>query len=475
MCVQLLEAQEPDGQRALERISNGTEDGPASLSCPSRDLEEKQGNRPVCDEDEEEALRLGSSHEEHKGSSLSVPAAEASDEGSSPPEADPTSQRVAESSESLIGGAAEEASGLRSAPDGASPPVCDLQLSSERLQKKEEKKKEEDEEDAASSASAGAESGISSLAVSPDVEAAGNIFPVNGGALPPEVASGLSGSSVVTEQVTEVGSFQSRTQMFHSESVRWTHQLSSAVNEDMFGHELEDRYHSYYDRFAAQIGASEQLAAGADVRTSVTSVQLVERTEKMSISVKQEDPEKEADHERTEISIMEATMETNEWITDGNAPLLPWMAAGPLERPQPKQVPSDERPAPEVPPDVPQTATLFADESTEPFKKVVAVPPMPQNVNVTFRVQYHTQSPYQTVAVTGDHPDLGNWKEFLPLEKVKEGQWSAVVSLPTESQVEWKFVLLDQGQVSRWEECRNRLLDTGLGDDVVVHKWWGLE
>lgn len=515
MCAQVLEAQRPDDgdvsrntgreekrrsstntsqicpktdgdcQRALERTSNGTKDGPSrDQPAEAEELSEsqKQGNRPGCDEeDEEEALSRDctvSSHEERKRSNMSVPAAEASDAGSSPPcqrqEADEISQRVDETSESLIHGPNEEPSHLRSAPDGAPPPVGDLRLLSEQLEKKK------DDEDAASSA--GAESGISSLAVSPDVEADGNIFPVNGGDPPPEAANSLSGSSVVTEQLTELTSFQSCTQMFHSESVRWTHQRSSTVNEDMFGHELEDRYHSYYDQFAAQIAVSEQLAAGADIRTSVTSVQVVETTEKTSISVKkeEEDSETEVDQERTEISIMEATMDTNEWITDGNAPLLPWMAPNPLDQPQPNQLPSDESPASEVPPDVPpsteapQNGTLFTDESMEHYKKVVAVPPMPQNVNVTFRVHYHTQSPYQTVAVTGDHPELGNWKEFIPLEKVKEGHWSTVVSLPTESHVEWKFVLLDKGEVCRWEECRNRLLDTGLGDDVVVHKLWGL-
>ncbi|CAF89670.1 unnamed protein product [Tetraodon nigroviridis] len=173
---------------------------------------------------------------------------------------------------------------------------------------------------------------------------------------------------------------------------------------------------------------------------------------------------------------MEATMDTNEWITDGNAPLLPWMAPPPLGHPKTHRGPSDECSASGVPPStaVPQSGTLSADESVEHSKKVVAVQPMPQNVNVTFRVQYHTQWPHQTVAVTGDLPELGSWKGFIPLEKVEEGQWSAVVSLPTESHVEWKFVLLDKGQVCRWEECRNRLLDTGLGDDMLVHTWWGL-
>uniref|UniRef100_A0A7N6AZA4 CBM20 domain-containing protein n=1 Tax=Anabas testudineus TaxID=64144 RepID=A0A7N6AZA4_ANATE len=99
-------------------------------------------------------------------------------------------------------------------------------------------------------------------------------------------------------------------------------------------------------------------------------------------------------------------------------------------------------------------------DNTENSKKVVAVQPMPQSVNVTFRIHYLTCSPYQTVAVTGNQQELGNWKEFIPLER--------------KSHVEWKFVVLDKGEVCRWEECGNRLLETGFGDDLIVHKWWGL-
>lgn len=491
VCVQLMENKRPDdgdASRKTGREESPSRDQPAEVEVSARTdeaqpEEEKQGNGPVRDEeDEEEELRrdrTASGNEEDKRSKRSAPAAEASDAGSSPPcprqNQDKTSQRVDESSESLIHETSRlpSAGGLCSAPDGASPPVCDLQLSSEPMQKKKD-----DDDDAASSAGVGAESGISSLAVSPDMEADGNVFPANGGEPQTEAASGLSGSSVLSQQLTEVtfASFQSCTQMFHSESIRWTHQQSSAANEDTFGQEIEDSYHSYYDRLETQVSVSEQL----DIRSSVTSVQ-VETHEKTSISVKKkEDSETEVDHERTEISIMEATMDTNEWITDGNAPLLPWMTPAPLHHPQTNQVPPDESSAPEVAPDVPpptevpQTGTLFADESMEHYKKVVAVQPMPQNVNVTFRVHYDTQSPYQTVALTGDHPDLGSWKGFVPLEKVEEGHWSAVVSLPADSHVEWKFVLLDKGEVCRWEECHNRLLDTGSGDDVLVHKWWGL-
>uniref|UniRef100_A0A667YH50 Starch-binding domain-containing protein 1 n=1 Tax=Myripristis murdjan TaxID=586833 RepID=A0A667YH50_9TELE len=119
------------------------------------------------------------------------------------------------------------------------------------------------------------------------------------------------------------------------------------------------------------------------------------------------------------------------------------------------------------------SALSLIDENIENNKKVVAVQPMPQNVNVTFCVHYLTHSPSQKVAVTGNQQELGSWKEFIPLERAKDGYWASVISLPAESHVEWKFVLLDEGEVCRWEECDNRLLDTGYGDDLHVHKWWG--
>lgn len=516
--VQLLEDKEPDdggasgkpeGEKSRCSLSTSqlcgetSGDGPAPLSCSGpgqpaelevlsahaasgdepQPEEEAQRNGPVFDEEEEEAPSRNcalSSDEDHRPSNTSVPTAEASEAGSSSSSSSPpcppqtaaeTSQRVDGDPESFLPAGAEETSPaapgeLGSAADGASPPACGLQLAS--CQKKMEEEEEEDE--AASSAGVGPESGISSLAVSPDVESHGNVFPVNGGEPRTEPASGLSGSSEVGDQLTEVtfSSFQSCTQTFQSRN--WTQQQHPAANEDTFGHEIEDGYHSYYDRFAAQIAVS----VGEHVRTSVTSVRVVETKEKTSVGAKEE--ELEADRDRTEISIMEATMDTNEWITEGGAPLLPWMTPAPLGRPKTHQGPSEEPSASEAPPsaEVPPPGTLFADESVEPSKKVVAVQPMPQNVNVTFRVQYHTQSPHQTVAVTGDHPELGSWRGFVPLEEVAEGQWSAVVSLPTESHLEWKFVLLDKGEVSRWEECRNRLLDTGLGDDVLVRTWWGL-
>lgn len=546
MSVQVLEDKRPDDEAVSSGGNTGTEEdrqrskissgdgGPASPVCSSKEEkmektgpeeeketmedeesqseEEGRDNGPACDvEDQEAELKS----EERECSHMSVPAAEVSDTGSWLPwqrqKEDKTSKR-AKVSQSFFTGSeipetgtqpepeAEQASCLPtprepgSAPDEASsgmfpdpgvapgdpsPPVGDIQLSFEQTPEK-------DGDEDASSAGVGVESGISSLAVSPDAEAHGNIFTVNDGDSGQPVTDGDPQTeapnslyaddvaSVVNDQVM-IGSFQSRCQMFHSESTNWTRH--EAANEDTLGHEIEDGYHRLFDQFATQIAVgvtsfTHQLTAGTHVRRSV---QVVETREKTSIKDK-EDSEMGVDG--TEISIMEATMDHNEWITDTNSPVLPWLVHSPLDHPKTNQVPSGDVPPPsgDVPPpsEGHQNGMFFTDENMEHYKKVVAVKPMPQNVNVTFHVHYYTQSPYQTVAVTGNQPELGNWMEFIPLEKVKEGHWTAVVSLPTESHVEWKFVLLDKGEVCRWEECGNRLLDTGFGDDIVVHKWWGL-
>ncbi|XP_047227677.1 uncharacterized protein stbd1 isoform X2 [Girardinichthys multiradiatus] len=187
----------------------------------------------------------------------------------------------------------------------------------------------------------------------------------------------------------------------------------------------------------------------------------------------------------TEINIMEATMDNNEWITDGTDQVPPWMKSSvPLINP----VSLEENIQTSFPvdaactnADVPtaneseEASTVPPiDEPTETGKRVLAVQPMPQSVSVMFRIHYLTHSPYQKVAITGNHWELGNWKDFVPLEKAKDGLWATVVSLPAESYVEWKFVVVDRGQVCRWEECDNRFLDTGNSENLLVHKCWGL-
>ncbi|XP_010185444.1 PREDICTED: starch-binding domain-containing protein 1 [Mesitornis unicolor] len=105
-------------------------------------------------------------------------------------------------------------------------------------------------------------------------------------------------------------------------------------------------------------------------------------------------------------------------------------------------------------------------------KRVAAVPPMIQNIHVTFRVHYITHSDAQLIAVTGDHECLGQWHSYVPLKYDKDGFWSDSVILPVDTRVEWKFILVENGNVRRWEECGNRTLVTEH-EDQIVHQWWG--
>ncbi|NXQ19142.1 STBD1 protein, partial [Peucedramus taeniatus] len=105
-------------------------------------------------------------------------------------------------------------------------------------------------------------------------------------------------------------------------------------------------------------------------------------------------------------------------------------------------------------------------------KRVAAVPPMFQNIHVAFRVHYITHSEAQLIGVTGDHECLGQWHSYVPLKCDKDGFWSQSVSLPADTRVEWKFILVENGKVRRWEECGNRTLVTEH-EDQIVHQWWG--
>ncbi|NXN01414.1 STBD1 protein, partial [Sylvia borin] len=105
-------------------------------------------------------------------------------------------------------------------------------------------------------------------------------------------------------------------------------------------------------------------------------------------------------------------------------------------------------------------------------KRVAAVPPMFQNIHVSFRVHYITHSDTQLIGVTGDHECLGQWHSYVPLRCDKDGFWSQSISLPVDTRVEWKFILVENGKVRRWEECSNRTLVTEH-EDQIVHQWWG--
>ncbi|XP_007125110.1 starch-binding domain-containing protein 1 [Physeter macrocephalus] len=106
-------------------------------------------------------------------------------------------------------------------------------------------------------------------------------------------------------------------------------------------------------------------------------------------------------------------------------------------------------------------------------KRVGTVSPESPQVSVSFQVHYITRAGVQCLAVTGDHESLGRWNTYIPLQCSEDGLWSHSVPLPADTVVEWKFVVVENGEVTRWEECSNRFLETGH-EDKVVHKWWGI-
>ncbi|XP_068191025.1 uncharacterized protein stbd1 [Antennarius striatus] len=404
---------------------------------------------------------------------------------------------------------------LRATPimsEDISPPMCPISLQS--FEQSELKQKD------VSFPVGDEESGISSLADTPDLHNAGKEFGIttSNTAIPvidtdlqcegqAEAQNNFFADDVVSSVMNEDSAsvvfspFPSHHfQTSYSEHTDWSKFESFAINEDMFGHEIDNVYHRVMDQFTAQISASvtpfsDDMKIQGDMKAVFEVLEMKEK-EKAGGSVAKEmttTEEEDKDFEKSEISIMEATMDYNEWITESNHQVPPWLSlAAPSfgqDHTKPNQLPSEvcqlvsavtdskrkETTEISLSAEVKQTSAHSPfDDNTECNKKVVTVQPLPQNVNVTFRVHYLTKSPYQTVAVTGNQPELGNWKEFTPLERTKDGYWVAAVILPVESHVEWKFVLLDKGGVCRWEECGNRLLDTGVGEDLLVHKSWGL-
>lgn len=106
-------------------------------------------------------------------------------------------------------------------------------------------------------------------------------------------------------------------------------------------------------------------------------------------------------------------------------------------------------------------------------KRVATMSSESQQVSVRFQVHYITSTHMQFIAITGDHEWLGRWNTYIPLQNSKDGFWSRSVSLPANTVMEWKFVVVENGEVTRWEECSNRLLETGH-QDKMVHKCWGI-
>ncbi|XP_014848891.1 PREDICTED: starch-binding domain-containing protein 1 [Poecilia mexicana] len=323
----------------------------------------------------------------------------------------------------------------------------------------------------------GVESGISSMAVSPDL---------------PDVESPLISEVLLPVTVPLPSEGQAELQTTMAESCAVIKEPTDAIPES--SNDSQPHIKNTDEANDDSCTVSETCCEIESFNTTVgklakdattdfcLNVDLGNMGTKIVIEGKREVEGKEED-KTTEINIMEATMDNNEWITDGTDQVLPWMKP-PSSQINPVSIENVQVSSSvdvtcthaDVPPvnECEEDNTVpLSDEATEPGKRVLAVQPMPQNVSVTFQIHYLTHSPYQKVAIAGNHFELGNWKDFVPLEKVKDGFWATVVSLPAESHVEWKFVIVERGEVCRWEECGNRLLDTGNRETLLVHKCWG--
>ncbi|XP_061836944.2 uncharacterized protein stbd1 [Nerophis lumbriciformis] len=287
----------------------------------------------------------------------------------------------------------------------------------------------------------GEESGISSMAVSPELTDPGNHFSAM--ELP-----------VMDLEPPMKEKPETQTSLFADDaSLSVMGEVEAAMGFEPQPDPLPDR--SDRDSFTVNQVGDQRV----EMRSDEQDVKVPESVKEKRDCAENKETEKDETFAKTEINIMEATMDHNEWITDSNQH-LPWMnltlpSFGQHHTEEPKYTDS------EPPCEVQQTHVLHENLGS-------------RNVSVTFRVHYLTQSPFQKLAVTGNRPELGNWKGYVPLERAEDGHWAAAVSLPAKSLAQWKFVVVDQGEVRRWEECGNRLLDTtGCGEDVLVHKFWG--
>ncbi|XP_055729560.1 uncharacterized protein LOC129818050 [Salvelinus fontinalis] len=200
----------------------------------------------------------------------------------------------------------------------------------------------------------------------------------------------------------------------------------------------------------------------------------------------------EESYEKVEINIMEATMDYNEWMTvsgtEDNSD-SPWVrishssiecsSAEAEHHPTETHHNSDDPTVADATAfkEVKKTGTkpVSQDGDLRRNKKMAAVLPIkPKTVRVRFCVHYRTQSPWQELAVTGNQQELGSWTGYVPLERAQDGFWASWVVLPAEKQVEWKLVLVEDGEILRWEEGGNRHLETGWGGrEVYLNEWWG--
>lgn len=190
-----------------------------------------------------------------------------------------------------------------------------------------------------------------------------------------------------------------------------------------------------------------------------------------SVDRKADGASMEKKQDKNEISIMDAIMDNNEWLNVGGPEFkdLPWLTATSASSIDEKHTNRGKEEKM-----VALKDSLAKDDEDLANKKVATVQPLPQQVHITFRVHYITYSSSQLVAVTGSLQELGAWESFVPLHRAKDGFWANTITLPVDSQVEWKFVVVDDGKISRWEECGNRHLVLSSHDEELhLNKSWG--
>ncbi|CAN2390129.1 Starch-binding domain-containing protein 1 [Pristimantis euphronides] len=105
-------------------------------------------------------------------------------------------------------------------------------------------------------------------------------------------------------------------------------------------------------------------------------------------------------------------------------------------------------------------------------RKIATIQPMPHDVNFSFKVHYITHSDSQIIAIIGDHEKLGKWETYVPLTSGNGGFWSHLITLPVDTNLSWKFVMVENGKIKRWEECNDRFLKIAH-EDIEVHLCWG--
>ncbi|XP_048021833.1 uncharacterized protein stbd1 [Megalobrama amblycephala] len=226
-------------------------------------------------------------------------------------------------------------------------------------------------------------------------------------------------------------------------------------NKSMVNHSNRFDFHNYLG-----FHPDNTFLVGSSTQVSLSHESGEKKTNEDSTSM-------EKKLEKNEISIMDAIMDNNEWLNVGAPEFrdLPWLTPTATSTEEKQTQFGKEG----------QVKTALAKEDEElANKRVATVPPLSQVVNVTFRIHYITYSPSQLVAVTGSLQELGAWESFIPLHRAKDGFWANTITLPVESQMEWKFVLVEDGRISRWEECGNRYLYlTSQDEEVYLDKCWG--